>query len=145
VSVLGVIRRVLSLAVAIWAFALIVFYLFFATISYESTSAAGVPGQPPIITNSTGQIPWISQAGPVAVAFMLAFSLMLVITAVAIWRGALAVALPLSLVALILTFITGFSIGGLYFPGAVVAFLESLLLGTEKLWVGRGSPTPPLV
>jgi hypothetical protein len=127
-KVLRIFRRALALAVAIWALALAVFYLFFAKISYESSSAAGVPGQPFVITNSTGQIPLISQGGPVAVAFMLAFSVMLVITAITIWRGALAVALPLSLVALVFTFITGFSIGGLYFPGAVVACLGALLI-----------------
>ncbi len=132
-KVLIIFRRILSLAVALWALALAVFYLFFATISYESTSATGVPGQPPVITNSTGQIPWISQAGPLAITFMLAFSLMLVITAVAIWRGALAVALALSLVALVFTFITGFSIGGLYFPGAAAAFLGALLIIPQTL------------
>jgi hypothetical protein len=132
-KVLRIFRRALSLAVAIWALVLAVFYLFFATISYESSSASGVPGQPPVITFSTGQIPWISQVGPVAVAFMLAFSVMLVITAITIWRGALAVALPLSLVALVFTFITGFSIGGLYFPGAAVAFLGALLIIPQKL------------
>jgi hypothetical protein len=141
-KVLRIVRRSLALAVAIWALALAVFYLFFATISYESTSAAGVPGQPPVITNSSGQIPWISQAGPVAVAFMLAFSVMLVITAIAIWRGALAVALPLSLVALVFTFITGFSIGGLYFPGAAVAFLGVILIIPQKLSDRPNRPIP---
>jgi hypothetical protein len=132
-NALRVIRRIFSVAVALWALALAVFYLFFAKISFASTTATGVPGQPPVITNTTGQIPWISQAQPVAVAFMLAFSLLLFIAAVGLWRSSLAIALPLSLLALVFSFITGFSIGGLYFPGAAVAFLAGLILIVEKI------------
>jgi uncharacterized membrane protein len=64
---------------------------------------------------------------------MIAFSLLLAGTSFAVWRDALGIALTLSLLALVFTFITGFSIGGLYFPGAVVAFLGTLLLAVEKL------------
>jgi hypothetical protein len=139
-KVLHFIRRILAVAVALWAVALAVFYIFFAKISFESTTATGVKGQPPVIANTSGQLPWISQAQPVAVAFMLAFSILLVIAAVGMWRGALAIALSLSLLALVFSFITGFSIGGLYFPGAVVAFLGALLLAVEK--IARRSERP---
>jgi hypothetical protein len=132
-NALRVIRRIFAVAVALWALALAVFYLFFAKISFESTTATGTPGQPPVITNTSGQIPWISQAQPVAVAFMLAFSVLLFLAAVGIWRSSLTIALPLSLLALAFSFITGFSIGGLYFPGAAVAFLAGLLLVVEKI------------
>jgi hypothetical protein len=64
---------------------------------------------------------------------MLFFSLLLAVIAVAEWRGWLWFAAPLTLLALVGTFITGFSIGGLYFPGAVAAVLGSLLLAAEKL------------
>jgi hypothetical protein len=132
-NALRVIRRIFSVAVALWALALAVFYLFFAKISFESTTATGVPGQLPVITNTSGQISWISQAQPVAVAFMLAISLLLFIAAVGLWRSSLAIALPLSLLALVFSFITGFSIGGLYFPGAALAFLAGPLLAIEKI------------
>ncbi len=132
-NVLRIIRRVLALAVGIWALALAVFYILFATISFESTTATGVPGQPPVITNTSGQLPWISKAQPLAVAFMLAFSILLVITGIGMWRGLLAITLLLSLLTLVFSFITGFSIGGLYFPGAAVGFLGGLFLAVEKL------------
>ncbi len=127
------VRIILALAVGLAALALAVFYLFFATVSYESTTAAGVPGEPSVLTNTSGQIPWLSQAGPLAVGFMLAFSLLLVAAAVGLWRGALAMSLTLSLLALVFTFITGFSIGGLYFPVAALSLLGALLLAVEKL------------
>jgi hypothetical protein len=56
------------------------------------------------------------------------------------WREALAFAVPLTLLALVGTFITGFSIGGLYFPGAAAALLGSVLLAIEKL---AGRPRRP--
>jgi hypothetical protein len=126
------IRRVLAGGVAIWALVLIVFYLFFARISFESSTATGVPGQPPVIVNSSGQLSWLSQAQPIAIVFMAAFSLLLALAGFAVWRGAMGFAFLLSLLALVFTFITGFSIGGLYFPGAAAAFLGSLLLVVEK-------------
>jgi uncharacterized membrane protein YdfJ with MMPL/SSD domain len=133
-KILRTIRKVLAVAVALWALALTVYFLFFAKISFESTTTTGTPGQPPVTTTTTsGQNPWLSQAQPISIAFMIAFSLLLAGTGFAVWRDALGIALTLSLLALVFTFITGFSIGGLYFPGAVVAFLGTLLLAVEKL------------
>jgi hypothetical protein len=129
---LRIIRRVLALAVAIWALALIVFYLFFAKISFESSTATGLPSQPPVTVTTTGQLSWLSQAQPISVAFMLAFSILLIAAAAALWRNSLAFSVPLTLLALVFTFISGFSIGGLYFPGAVAAFLGVFLLAVGK-------------
>ena len=130
-KILRTIYKVLAVAVVIWALALNVFYLFFAKVSFESTSATGIPGQPPVTTTTTGQLSWLSQVQPSAIAFMVAFFLLLAAAGFAMWRGALGFALLLSLLSLVFTFITGFSIGGLYFPGAVAAFLGTLLLAVE--------------
>jgi hypothetical protein len=135
-KILRSIRRVFAVGVALWALAVTVYFVFFAKISYESITSTGTPGQPPVSTTATGQNAWLSQAGPVAIIVMFAFSLLLAGTAVAVWRGTLALAAPLTLVVLIVTFITGFSIGGLYFLGAAVLFLEVVLLSIEK-FVGR--------
>ncbi len=140
-KILRSIRRVLAVGVALWALAVTVYFVFFAKISFESITSTGTSGQPPVTTTTSGQNPWLSQAGPVAIIVMIAFSLLLAGTAVAVWRGTLALAAPLTLVVLIVTFITGFSIGGLYFLGAAVLFLEVVLLSIEK-FVGR--PDRPL-
>jgi hypothetical protein len=132
-KVLRTIRRVLALAVALWAVGVAVFFLVFAKVSYQTTSATGVPGQPPITATTTGQVPWISQVGALATAVMLAFSMLLAAAAFAEWRGVLAAAIPLCFLSLAAAFITGFSIGGLYFPGAAVAFLGMLILAIEKI------------
>jgi cation transport ATPase len=132
-KVLRTIRRVLALAVGIWALALTVYFLFFARISFESTTATGVPGQSPVTTTTSGQLSWLSQAQPISIVFMLAFSLLLMAAAAALWRSFMAISVPLTLLALVFTFISGFSIGGLYFPGAVAALLGVLLLVAEKI------------
>jgi hypothetical protein len=131
-KILRSIRRVLAVVVALWALALTVYFVFFAKISFESITSTGTPGQPPVTTTTSGQNPWLSQAGPVAIVVMFAFSLLLAATAVAMWRGTLAVAAPLTLLVLVVTFITGFSIGGLYFLGAAVLIMEVVLLAIEK-------------
>jgi hypothetical protein len=128
-----IIRRILALAVAIWALGVTVFFLFFARESFESTTASSTSGGIPVTTTTSGQIPWITQAGPFSVAVMLTFSLLLATSAWALWRGALALAIPLSFLSLAAAFITGFSIGGLYFPGAAGAFLGMCFLSIEKL------------
>jgi hypothetical protein len=118
--------------VALWALALTIYFLFFAKISFESSTASQAIGGPLVTTTTSGQLPWLSQAQPIAIALMFAFSLLLAGTAVAVWRGVLVVAAPLTLLLLVATFITGFSIGGLYFLGVVVLFLEVVLLTIEK-------------
>jgi hypothetical protein len=141
-KVLRTIRRILALAVELWTLAVTVFFLFFAKVSFESTTASQALGGSLVVTATTsGQLPWLSQVEPFTVAVMIAFSLLLSATAFAEWRGALALAVPLSLLALIATFITGFSIGGLYFPGAAVSFLDMLLLAVEKPVSPQNRPT----
>lgn len=140
-KVLRIIRRILALAVALWTLAVTVFFLFFAKASFESTTASQVLGGSLVTTTTSGQLPWLSQVEPFTVAVMITFSLLLAATAFAEWRGALAFAIPLSLLALIATFITGFSIGGFYFPGAAVAFMDMLLLAVEKLVSRQNRPT----
>jgi hypothetical protein len=109
------------------------YYLFFAKISFESITFSANKGEPSATTKSSGQTAWLSEAEPISVVAMLTFSLLLATGAVAEWRGALAIAATLSLLALIATYLTGFSIGGLYFLGALGMFLCTAVLAIEKL------------
>jgi hypothetical protein len=139
-KILSFFRRVLAVIVVFWALALTLYYLFFAKISFESISSTGTPGQPPVTTTTSGQTPWLLQAGPIAIVIMLTFSALLAATAGAVWRGALVVAAPLTVLLLIVTFITGFSIGGLYFLGSAVLLLEVVLLTIERLIIRTDRP-----
>ncbi len=140
-NTLRTIRRILAVAVAIWAVGVAVYFIFFAKYSFESVTATGLPNQPPVTTTTTGQLPWISQVQPVSIAVMLAFSLLLIAAAFADWRGLLGLAIPLCFLSLAAAFITGFSIGGLYFPGAAVASMGMLLLAIEKIWGRTRTPS----
>ncbi len=133
-KVLRIIRRVLAVAVALWAIGVAVYFLFFAKVSFESVTSTGEPGTLPVTTTTTGQLPWVSQVEPFSIAVMISFSLLLAAAAFADWRGLLALAIPLCFLSLAAAFITGFSIGGLYFPGAAVASLGMLILALEKIW-----------
>ena len=131
-KILRFFRKALAIIGALWAVVLTVYFPFFAKISYESITTTSTQGQPPVTTTTSGQLPWLSQAGPLAIVIMLACSILLAAAAVTVWRGVLAVAAPLTLLLLVATFLTGFSIGGLYFLGTSVLFLALVLLLIEK-------------
>ena len=132
-KVLLTFRRLLALAVAVWGLAIAAYFIFFAKISFESVTFSGNQGETSVTTRMSGKTAWLSEAELTSVAAMLAFSLLLLASAVALWRGALAIATPLSLLALVAAYITGFSIGILYFPGAAGAFLCTAVLAIEQL------------
>ena len=138
-KVLITIRRVLAVIAAVWALAVTINFLFFARIKYESTSVTSTNGQPQVTTTSSGEYTWISSAGLVGLAIMFSFTLLLAAPAAAEWRGSLAVAAPVSILALTATFIVRYSIGGMYLPGAVVVFLGAVLLAVEK-WIRKRYP-----
>ena len=137
---LTAIRRILAVAVGIWALGVAVFYIFFARISYETTTASAANGALVVSQTTSGQIPWITQAGIYPVVVMVCFSFLLVAVAIFQWRGLLIAAIPLTLLALVVTYITGFSIGGLYFPGAAAGFVGILILSAEKITNRQNHP-----
>ena len=125
--------RMIALATVVWALGVTSYFLFFAKISYESVTVSASQGEPPVTTHHSGQAPWVTEAGLVSVAAMLTFSLLLGVGAAAASRGLLAVAAPLSLLTLAGSYVTGFSIGGYYLPGAAGLFLCTALVVIEKL------------
>ena len=58
---------------------------------------------------------------------VLAFSALLVGGGIAAWKGALAELIILAMLALVGSFMLGFSIGGLYLPGAIALALATAL------------------
>jgi hypothetical protein len=61
---------------------------------------------------------------------MLAFSALLIGGGIAIWKGALAEMIILAMLALVGSYMTGFSIGGLYLTGAIALGLATVLSAT---------------
>ena len=113
------INRYLAMAVALWAVAAAVYFLAFAKTSYQGISISASEGEPPTKTTFSGHQSGASTAGPTAIVAVLTMSGFLGAGALAAWRGSLSGMAVLAVVTLAGSYVTGFSIGGLYFPGAL--------------------------
>jgi hypothetical protein len=119
--------RILAIAVILWGIAVPVYLLAFARVSYTSVTSSASQGEASQAQTVTGSQPWRTVAEPVSVLILLAFSALLVGGGIAAWKGALAELIILSMLALVGSFMLGFSIGGLYLPGAIGLALATAL------------------
>jgi len=124
----GSVSKLLALLIALWALGVAIYLLAFAQVSYETVTVTGVQGESPTTTTSSGQEPWIADAEPFSIAFILAFSALLALGAYAAWRGSIPGTAALALLTLILSYISGFSIGLFYLPGSVALTVCAILL-----------------
>jgi hypothetical protein len=118
-------------------------FLAFAQTSYQGITISASEGEPPTSTSYSGQQSWASSAGPIAITAVLTMSGLLVAGALAVWRGSLSGMATLAAVTLAGSYVTGFSIGGLYFPGALALALGAGLAGVEALGKRVRRPTSP--
>lgn len=124
---LQMINRILAIATIVWAIAIPVYLLAFARVSYTSTTSSASPGEASQAQTVSGSQPWRTAAEPVSVLILLAFSALLVGGGIAAWKGALAELIILSMLALVGSFMLGFSVWGLYLPGAIALALAAAL------------------
>ena len=127
------INRYLAIVVALWAVAAAVYFLAFAQTSFQGISISASEGEPPTKTTFSGHQSWASTAGPTAIVAVLTMSGFLGVGALAAWRGSLSGMAVLAVVTLAGSYVTGFSIGGLYFPGALALAFGSGLACVEAL------------
>ena len=109
---LQMINRILAIATIVWGIAVPVYLLAFARVSYSSTTSSASPGEASQAQTVSGNQPWRTAAEPVSVLIVLAFSALLVGGGIAAWKGALAELIILSMLALVGSFMLGFSVGG---------------------------------
>jgi hypothetical protein len=119
--------KVMTAITIIWAIAAAVYLLAFATATRESVEMSVPPNQPPITTRTVEQIPFVIYAGASGIVAVIIFSSLLVLGAVFALRASLVPAAIISALALAAVYISGFSIGGLYLPGAVSLCTSTLL------------------
>jgi hypothetical protein len=124
---LRTINKILAIAIIFWGIAIPIYLIFFAQVSYESTTSSATQGEPAITETVSGTLPWISAAEPVSIIILMMFSALLIGGGIAVWKNALAEMIILAMLALIGSFMTGFSIGGLYLPGAIALTLATVL------------------
>jgi cell division protein FtsW (lipid II flippase) len=110
-----------------------VYFLGFAQVSYSGVSVSGAQGQAPLTTSFSGHEPWRLTAEPLAIAFLLSLTIVMVVGGLAAWRGVLGMTIACALLALVASYISGFSIGLLYLPGALALTLSAALLAIDSL------------
>jgi len=126
-KILSGLSRVLAMIAILWAVAAAIYLLAFATATSESIEMSRMPDQPPITTRTVKQVPFVSYAGPTAIAAVITFSSLLIFGAVLAWKATLLPAGIISILALVASYITGFTIGGFYFPGAAALCISTIL------------------
>jgi len=122
-----IVNRILAVTTIIWGMAVPVYLFFFAQVSYESTTSSATQGEPAVTETVSGTLPWISAAEPVSIIVLMGLSALLIGGGIAVWKNALAEMIVLAMLAFIGSYMTGFSIGGLYMPGAIALVLATLL------------------
>jgi hypothetical protein len=124
---LRTINKILAIAIIVWGVAVPLYLISFAQVSYESTTASAVQGETPTTQTVSGSQPWITTAEPFSILIILIFSGLLIGGGIAVWKGALAELIILTMLALVGSYITGFSIGIFYLPGAIGLALATAL------------------
>jgi hypothetical protein len=130
------VSTLLTIAIALWALAFAVYFLVFAKVSYATETVSVTQGEPPVQTRTSGQVSWISSADPTSIVVILALSGLLGAGALAAWLGSLAVMAGLSLVMILASYATGFTVGVFYFPGAGLLTLRTALSAVDN-FIGR--------
>lgn len=132
-KILRSVSGLLTIAIGLWALAFPVYFLVFAKVSYETETLSLSQGEPPVRTTHSGQESWISSTDSVSKAVMLALSALLGAGALAAWRGSLRVMAALSLVTMLASYVTGFTLGVFYFPGAALLTFRTALSAVDTL------------
>jgi hypothetical protein len=127
VRVLRIVNKILAIGIIAWGIAVPVYLFGFARVSYTSTTSSAASGEGAVSTTVSGSQPWITVAEPVSILIILAFSAMLIGGGIAAWKSALAEMIILAMLALVGSYMTGFSIGLFYLPGAIALALATVL------------------
>jgi hypothetical protein len=132
-SILRRISNVFAVGAAVWAIAAALYFLAFAQVSYSGITVSGLQGQAPVTTEFSGHEPWLASAEPMGITFLLSFSVVMALGARLAWHGKLWGTIAFALVTLLASYISGFSIGLFYLPGALALSLCAALLGFGRL------------
>jgi len=133
--------KFLVVLAAVWAVG-VSLYIFFSPITIHSITATTVSGGSESVEASTLTKSWYQVQGIWGIFVLVLFAGLYVVALYLAWRSAYLALAILSLVALTLSYLAGFSIGLFYLPSVV-----GLLIGTVLLWLSRpmslrpGSPS----
>ena len=133
----------LAVIAGLWAIVTAIYLLVFATATAVSVEISRTPDQPPVTTQTVERVPFVISAGRPAIMAVILFSSLLILGAIFSWRRDLMPAAAIAVLALVATYLTGFSIGGFYFLGVVFLCLSVGYENSQK--VSRGPLSVPVL
>lgn len=142
-----IILRIVQLALllaAIWAVS-VSFYIYFTPLQVESLTATSDQGGEGVGEMVSQEVSWYAAQGVWGIFILVIFAALYVGAALLIWRrkyisGGVWIAL-----ALVLTYLAGFSIGPFYFPSAVLFAIGGFLLLVSAFLPGGSQGAPDIV
>lgn len=129
--------RLLVVLAAIWAVG-VSLYFFFSPITIHSITATSVLGDLERVEATTLTRSWYQVQGLWGIIVLVLFAGLYVVAPYLVWRSTYVALAILSLAALTLSYLAGFSIGLFYLPSAF-----GLLIGTTLLWLSRRMAMKP--
>jgi len=128
-KVLNILTKSMAIVTAVWAAGIAIYFLFFAQVTIQGVNISATQGQPPASVPFVEHQNFALYAGASGIAAVLAFALLLIAGAYTAWRGSLGALALLAVLSLVASFITGFSIGLAFLPGALALSLSTVLAG----------------
>lgn len=124
---LGSIGFALVLIAALWAIGVSI-YIFFSPQVVQEITATNVPGEPQVVEEITTVTTWYKVQGLWGSIALVLFAGIYVLGVVLARRSSFRVLAILCVVALLLSYLAGLSIGLLYLPAALALSLGALLM-----------------
>jgi hypothetical protein len=107
-------------------------YIFFAPLTIQRVESISSGSTPATAGESTFQTSWYNVQGLWGVIVLILFAGFYLWALALAYRGRYTGLIILSLVALLLSFLTGFSIGGFYLPAALTLLAGALVLSLSR-------------
>ena len=118
---------------ALWAIGAS-FYILFAPISGQGVTLRRNFGEPlGFVDTFTTEQSWYEAQGLWGVFVLVIFASLYLLAVHFAWRSSYIALTILSVTAIALSIVTGFSIGGLYFPAAVGLFIGAMIFLSDRL------------
>jgi hypothetical protein len=103
-------------------------YILFSPVTISGVTGTVRPGSSEVVDVFTRQQSWFEAQGLRGVLVLVLFSALYLLAIWIVWRGKYRALLILSVFAIALSIVTGFSIGAAYLPAALGLFVGALML-----------------
>lgn len=135
-NIMDKLKRILFVFAAVWSVGASLYWLLSPVTIHEITAQSSANGSSPV-EETFRQASWYQVQGVWGVAVLVIFALLYIAAAVFAVRGRHIPLAAASLIALVITYLAGLSIGALYLPAAFAVLAGWLVIGLNRLLRGR--------